>query len=333
VNARIMLAGALALGAAACAGKIEPEPEPEPEPPNEAPVMSIELPDYPPIGPEGRVAVHVTDDQERTRVVATFRDRSFKSLSSPPGQPGTVFFTGPELGEGMGTLSVSACDALGLCAGQAVRNLLVDLSPPEIEIERAVASPKRDDLEGQIALWIADAWVLGSVELAFGGVVLRHELPKAYPATLGSEWDVTRVTFPARALPEQSGTARVTARDAAGNEAVHELLMHIDGTPPVAAITEPAEGSTVSGRFTVRFSASDPSAQVVSAEGSRGTGSGIAGVEVWVGGARIVEMPGPDGEVLVDAAALPPGPTEIRVIARDAAGNASAPARVVVDLQ
>ncbi len=223
----------------------------------------------------------------------------------------------------MGTLHIVCCDATQACAERTVNKFLIDLTPPEIAFDRVVASPTGEGFDGEIGVWVRDAWVLGAVEMTFNGKTMTSDLPKAYPSTVGTEWDVTRIGFSAKELPNGSGKAVVIARDAAGNVAVKEVAIRIDGTPPLVAITQPAAGTVVAPgeRIDVRLSASD------------GDNPSAPTIELFVGGAPVAELSGPIAEIAIDTATLPPGPTEIRAVARDDAGNRSVSAKVTVDVQ
>jgi hypothetical protein len=259
------------------------------------------------------------DDVGLNRVVAHFK-KSVPILTS--GTDRSVSFSGAELGEGQGTLRIVCCDVNEACAERQITSFLVDLTPPEIEAERLVASPSGEGFDGDISVWVRDAWVLGSVELSFAGKTLRHELPRAYPSTLGTDWDVSRVTFPAKDLPVGAGLATITARDAAGNTTSKQLALRVDGTAPAVTILAPTPGLVASGSsFRVRVQASD---------GDNPTPPAIA---LWVGGTRVAELVGPLAELDIDTATLPPGPTEVRATARDDAGNESTVAKVIVQVQ
>ena len=279
---------------------------------------SLGLPTWPPMGHTSEIRARCRDDDRLSSVSALFASTAVRSVS---GLEASVVFSGRELGEGLGDLRVRCCNARQACAERRVTDFLVDLTPPEIEEERLVASPHGQDLDGDIALWVRDAWVLGSVELSFGGKTLRHEFPQAYPSTLGDDWDFSRVTFPAKDLPPGAGTAVVTARDGAGNVVTRQLRVRIDGTPPEVALLAPISGTVASGgSFTVRAQATD------------GDNPTPPTIDLWVGGTRIAELPGPIAQIEVDTATLPPGPTEVRAIARDDAGNESVAAKVLVDV-
>lgn len=322
MNARaLLLAGAMlaAIAAPACATTSDP-PAPSPPPPLPTPTPpkfdAVDIPEWPPVSATGRISVRLSDDERLSRLTATFKNVARRSLD---GTSGTVLLSGADLGEGMGTLTLVACDARDACRERRVNDFLVDMTAPEADLERSAVSPKLEGLDGQVAVWVADAWVLGSVDLTFAGRTLHHGFPKAYPATVGSEWDVSRVAFAASDLPEKDGDATVVVRDAAGNVRTETFRLRIDGTAPTATITEPADGATVSGSFAVHVLAADD-------------GPTPPMVELWVGGARILEAAAPLGAVTVDGSSLPAGATEIVAIARDDAGNRSAAARVSVEV-
>ena len=319
---RTIIGCALALTLAAGCTTADDDPPPpagntvqNPTPPSLDP---LGIPDWPPFGPSSEIRVRCKDDLALRSIGASFKRSPTRSVSGPDE---SVTFSGSELGEGQGDLRIRCCDSGSACAERAVSNFLVDLTPPEIDEERLVASPYKDTLEGDISVWVRDAWVLGSVELSYGGKTLRHEFPQAYPSTLGTDWDVSRVTFPAKDLPTGSGSAVVTARDAAGNVKTRELWVRVDGTPPEVALLAPTPGSVTSGgSFVIRAEASDadnPTPPMI---------------DLWVGGTRIAELAGPLAEIQVDTATLPPGLTEVRAVARDDAGNESLAAKVIVDV-
>ena len=320
---RAVLASILAVVAVSGCTTIDP-PVDRPPPGNTAAnptpprLDPLSVPDWPPFGPSSELHVRCTDDIALQRIGAMFKYSRTKPAS---GLEQTASFSGRELGEGQGELRIQCCDTGMACAERSITGFLVDLTPPEIEPERLVASPNGDGLEGDIAIWVRDAWVLGSVELTYGGKTLRHELPQAYPSTLGIDWDVSRVTFSARELPPGSGSAVVTARDAAGNVTTRQLAVRVDGTPPQVTLLAPTTGTVADG-----------GSLLVRAQASDGDNPTPPMIDLWVGGTRVAELPGPIAEIEVDTATLPPGPTEVRAIARDDAGNESIAAKVLVDV-
>src|SRR5690606_7346425 len=128
--------------------------------------------------------------------------------------------------------------------------------------------------------WMGDAWVVSSARLEFGGLVIEETLPEGYPDTLGVAWDYLLVRIPVEQLPATTGLARITVRDAAGNEAMQELTLSIDGEPPTASFAAPADGAAVSGVFQVVVDAFDGQ-------------PGPIVVEVRAGGAPIATATGP----------------------------------------
>ncbi len=309
-----------AVAAAGCSLDSSPGGEPSPPPPPPPRVapnfVTVGLPTWPPLSADGEITVRVTDDEALARISASFRDGSTKSVR---GKDGTVSFFGHELGEGMGTLLLTACDERFLCRTRTVSDLLIDMTPPDIVLERAVVSPRLRGVDGQVALWVSDGWVLGSVDLSFNGRSFRQDFPHEYPSTLGVSQDVSRVAFAAKDFPTGAGEAVVVARDAAGNERTERLALRIDATLPVVHLLEPAEGAQASGALTVRFDASDD-------------GDAAPSVDVWVGGARVLSAVKAGVPFVVDTSTLPPGRAEVRAVARDEAGNESDAASVMVDV-
>lgn len=274
-------------------------------------IDAITLPTWPPVGREGVVRVRASDDQGLTLVRASFSREVSRSLTGKTSVD--IAFRGEELGEGFGPLRVFVTNVSARRLEARVENLLVDLTPPEVQVEKKVVA--RDT--GDVAFVVKDAWVLGSVEVEYEGVVQRTELPKVYPKTLGTAWDVTRVAFPARTFPEAKGRVAVRALDAAGNGLVQSFALEVDGTPPTVGIVAPADGSEVVEPFELALSSSD-------------AGGGPTTIEVAVGGAPAAVLVGPAARLRVDTATLPRGPLVVEAVAIDEAGNRSTPARLSV---
>jgi hypothetical protein len=312
----------LATGLCACDGDAsEPSPDESSTPrangrtSSPPPTVTVELPSFPPLGPRAKIAARLTGSSDVVTLDATFRRRTTNTVTLRSGVGGMTFGA-QDLGEGRGTLVLEACDLLrSSCSGTSVENLIVDLTPPELEVERRVASPSASGPAGEVSVWVADDWVLGRVSFTFGGKTFERTFPATWPNTLGQAWDVSRVGFAAKDLPEGTGDATFDVEDAAGNRLERTFTIRVDGTPPAAAMSAPAAGTRVSrgAPLAVRASASDPN-------------DGAAPVlEVWIGGARIAELPGPTIDLDVDTRTLPEGPLEVRVVPRDEAGNVGAP--------
>jgi hypothetical protein len=280
------------------------------------PTFNVDIPSWPPLGKTGRIDVAVSDDEALSRLTATFKNVARRTFT---GTTGSISLSGSDLGEGMGTLTLVACDTRDACRERRVNDFLVDMTPPEAELESPTISPKLEGIDGQVAVWVSDAWVLGSVDFTFEGKTLHHDFPKAYPSTVGTEWDVSRVTFAAKDLPEKEGQATVVVRDAAGNARTQSFHIRIDGTAPTVAITQPANGANVGASFDVALLATDE-------------GPTPPTVELWVGGARVLDAVAPAGAITIDASTLPPGPTTVQAIARDPAGNRSTVSSITVNV-
>lgn len=261
-------------------------------------ISYIDVPDWPPIGPDGEVTVSVTSSAPLSILEYGFKNFLVRS-------PSETTVTGLELGEGFGTLSVRATDTRGGFASRDVTDLLVDLTPPEITLGQTVVSH-----DGMVAFWVADAWILGRVEIEFSGARRSHQFQIGYPETLGESWDVSLVEFHAEELPEGAGPARIRAVDAAGNEVTEEFDLVIDGTPPRVALLEPAEGAVVTDELRVTVQAYDETDLPVR-------------IDLAAGGATVATASGPLSTIVLDASDFPPGPMSLAATAIDQAGNES----------
>jgi hypothetical protein len=272
------------------------------------------------VGPTTGVTVSCDDDVNVSRVEARFRSTTVRYTA---GKHAKVLVSGRELGEGIGTFRAECCDDRNLCGNvRQINRLLVDLTAPEIAADRVMASPTGEGLDGEISVWVADAWLLGSVELTFRGKTLRKELPHVYPATLGKEWDVSRIAFAAKDLPAGDGIATVVAYDAAGNRATREMPIRVDATAPTVSIQAPTPDAVIAGdRIPVQVFAADADNPVPPT------------IEIAVGGVRIAELRGPSASLAIDTASLAKGPVEIRATARDNVGNVSKSAVVTVNVE
>jgi len=295
-----------------------PAPAPPPPPPDVNPpaIEQVSIPSWPPLSATSRLEVAVSDDRALASVTASFRGSDLKTVT---GLRGVVTFFGSELGEGQGTLTIIARDKAGSSRTRTIHDLVVDFTPPDIELEREAVSPRLEGIDGEVAVWVSDGWVLGAVDLTFLGKTFHEAFPEAYPPTLGKSRDTSRVAFAARDLPVGDAMLEVTARDAAGNARTMTRRLRIDATPPVATIAAPAPGATLQGSAELRVTASDD-------------GPTPPLVDVWVGGARVLTSVPPGSPLRLDTSTLPAGASEIRVIPRDEAGNEGAPAIVAVTI-
>jgi len=275
-------------------------------------IDNVDVADWPPLGPEGTIGVDLSDDRSLSSVSFDF-NHSFSRVVS--GTAASIEVSGTELGEGLGKLTITAMDSDGGWAQRWVENLLVDLTPPEVTIGKTVLPQQGDN--AKLEIWVADAWVLGHVDLEFNGSTLSHDFGQVYPETLGTAWDYSLVSFPTSALAAGTGTARITAYDAAGNATIEQFELSVDGNAPLVSILAPAPNQTVSGLFQVSLSALDP-------EG------GPCWIQVKLGGTDLGTAVGPSAKITVDASEFVPGELTLEATAVDEAGNESLVASVPI---
>ena len=291
-----------------------PAPTTRPAAPPDAPpsVERIDVPDWPPLGERGKVNVQASDDRGLARIEFEFARRTSVQVRGSFASASTL---GQNLGEGFGELVVRAVDFNNGFAERKVEDLLIDLTPPIVEVGRAVVPARGPD--AKLDLWVADAWVLGKVTLEFAGVELVQEFEPGYPDTLGKEWDQSIVSFDVARLPPGRGTARLNVTDAAGNAFERDFSLHVDALAPDIRLVRPAPKTRVSGRFEVEITSGGGSAEPV-------------WVELFAGGARAAElMAAPTAVVSLDATEFAPGPLALEAVARDEAGNST---RTAIDL-
>lgn len=277
------------------------EPLPQASPQHAPVVGAISVPDFPPVGPTGTIAVQVSDsDGDLSQVRVTFRNQLVRPVA---GGSDTVTVGGTELGEGFGALSVEVTDRLGWSSTRQATEVLVDLTPPKIVLGQTVVSS-----DGELELWVGDAWVLGKVSLLVGDHVATHEFEPGWPKTLGVTWDYSLVKFSMKDLPAQVWPAKIVATDAAGNSKTESFTLNVDGAPPLVTILSPSEGATLSGTATVSIESNDP-------------GDGPVWVEVTLGGTPVGNLTGGKQALTLSTADQLPGPKQLVVRATDQAGN------------
>lgn len=323
---RHLLPLALACVQAACIWvPPDPQPAPEPEPfygesagrPRvdagttvfaQPSITSIEVPNWPPLGKDDVVRIACVSPNGTGNVTATFAKSMQRFVTS---DACASSFTGAELGEGMGTLTLTLRDAVGAGAQRQVENLVVDLGAPGVDVEATTLRPG-----GEIAFHVYDAWVLGSVDVTIDGTTQTFDFPDVYPRTLGVDFDQSRVTFPVATTTLGKRQAVVVVRDAAGNTLTRSFDLRIDGTPPTIGFSSPAAGATVPKHFDVSFTASDDLAA-------------SPHVELRIGGSYAGTFDGTSGKLTVDATTFGAGPLTVELVARDDAGNETVATRTV----
>lgn len=129
-------------------------------------------------------------------------------------------------------------------------------------------------------------------------------------------WDTTTAT-------NGSHNLQAKAYDAAGNSGASSLVtvtvQNADATAPVAAITAPSNGSTVSNAVTVNINATD--------------NTGVASVEWYLDGVLAGSSAGASASFPWDTTKSANGPHSLQAKAYDTAGNAGASATSAVTVQ
>jgi hypothetical protein len=119
-----------------------------------------------------------------------------------------------------------------------------------------------------------------------------------------------------KTLPDGTHTLVAKAYDATGNVGSSTLLVTVDNTPPMVAVTSPAANSTVLGLVTITASAQDAGA--------------VAKTEIYVDGALVSTTNGASASFNWNTAAVADGAHSIKAMAYDAAGNVGNSATVSV---
>lgn len=276
-------------------------------------ITAVDVPDWPPLGPDGAIVVHLTDDDGLSRLQSDFAESHSVALT---GTSASQSLPSHYLGEGYGTLTLRVFDRRGAFSKREVSNLLVDLTPPEIVLMNETVRQGTEGPNTDVELWVADDWVLGSVRLEVGDTILEREFPPGFPGTFGKTWDASLVKFNSASLPAGLRWARIMATDAAGNTAQQSFQLLVDATLPLVDISWPLPGTSVEDLFEVRVDGSDAEGDVE--------------IELWAGGSPLTTVLGPTATVQVDARDMVGGPLQLEAIAVDGAGNRSEPARCVV---
>lgn len=276
-------------------------------------ITAVDVPDWPPLGPDGAIVVRMKDDDGLSRLESHFAQTRSVALT---GTSAAQSLPSLSLGEGYGTLTLQVFDSRGAHATREVSKLLVDLTPPEIVLMNETVRQGTNGSNTDVELWVADDWVLGSVRLEVGDTTVEREFPPGFPETFAKTWDASLVKFNSASLPAGRQWARIVATDAAGNLAEQSFELLVDATLPRVDILWPLPGASVEGLFEVRIDGSDVEGDVE--------------IELWAGGSPLTTVLGPTATVQVDARDMVGGPLQLEAIAVDRAGNRSEPARSVV---
>ncbi|MGE5486715.1 MAG: Ig-like domain-containing protein [bacterium] len=197
-----------------------------------------------------------------------------------------------------------------LTAAAATANLL-----PGGLAAGAVFSPPRADKT-------APAVSVGAIPSVVGGVITIAATATDNVGVIGVQFRIDgkafgaedraapfAITLDTRTLSSGRHTVTAVARDAAGNRRTSAGVSFIvDNRAPQVAITSPASGATLSGKFTATASASDT--------------NGVAGVQFLIDGKPYgAEVTAQPYRAAINAAALASGSHTLAAVARDRAGN------------
>jgi hypothetical protein len=211
------------------------------------------------------------------------------------------------VGDGPHSITAVARDNAGKTTISAAVSVRVDNTPPVV----AITAPAGGTAVGgsvTITANASDGSGIAGVQFVIDGAPLGAEDTSApYSAV----WDTAAVS-------DGPHTITAVARDNGGKTTVSAAVsVPVDNTPPVAAITAPAGGTTVSGSITISADASD--------------GGGIAGVQFLVDGVNLgAEDTSAPYSTTWDTTAAADGSHTVAAIARDAFGRTTTTGAVTV---
>ena len=197
--------------ACSCWGDCGPS---EPSLPPAPPSVSISVPDWPPLGPEGQIRVDAIANGGALST-ATWYFRNQFTTTFDGQSAGATWATGAQLGEGLGTLTIDVETTQDTGTRREVQDLLVDLSEPTAYVDDTILPA----VGAELTFWIADAWVVSGYELTIAGKTFTDTLEPGYPSTLGEDWDYSLVSIPVSEIPVGVHLGALRVFDAAGNVA------------------------------------------------------------------------------------------------------------------
>lgn len=280
---------------------------------DDPPTIDIEL-DAPNgiMGPGNTITVSVDDDD----TVAL--DVSFefaRNIDRTVDRGNFVTVTGADLGEGYGELFIDVVDRDGGFSSTSVEGLLVDLTPPLLEIEPCVLAASGKGDRGTLAAWVGDAWALGSVAVeivpddsdgAPGVPFVRGDSFSDWPSTFGESWDWSYFSVHASELPVGRSLATYTVRDRAGNATSRSCDLFVDALPPVVTL----DAQVVDGFIYAEVGATDDDVDALP-----------SALSLHVGGVEVAQGQAPSTSFVLDRADFPAGILLLEATARDRAGN------------
>lgn len=275
---------------------------------DDPPTLDIEL-DAPNgiMGPDNTITVSVDDDDTEDLDVSLAFARDVDRTVS---RGNFMTATGSDLGEGYGELVIHVFDRDGGFSSTSVEGLLVDLTPPLLEIEPCILAASGKGDRGTLAAWVGDAWALGSVAVEIvpdeGDAIVRGDSFGDWPSTFGQSWDWSYFSVSANELPVGHSVATYTVRDRAGNASQQTCDLFVDALPPVVTL----EAELVDGFIYAEVGASDDDVDALP-----------TGLTLRAGGAEVAHGQAPSTSFVLDAADFPAGVLILEATACDRAGN------------
>lgn len=178
------------------------------------------------------------------------------------------------------TIAIDLADLNGNTAPQASGTFIVDTIPPTLYFTTPV-----------------DQQFLNEASFAVGGYVSDSHLNNV--TVNGTAATINETSFELNMdLAEGENVLSAIARDFAGNERIHTIVITLDMAPPVIAITSPADQSVIDyTSVTVQGTINDPDAGVV-------VGGGGLAVMISPGVWRALSVPLVIGENVIEAVAF-----------------------------
>jgi Bacterial Ig domain len=253
-----------------------------------------------------RAEVRIAGVEFQVAAADSFAWQALGAVAAPPFE---LEFDTSRLEDGVYDLRAVARDRKGgIDASRILRGRRIDNVAPSVSVSEpsagalvrgeialsARASDQGSGVTSALFQFSRDGWT-------WRPVVTRRESAGAV------YWDTTKV---------EDGEYRVRAvvADTAGNLATAEpVAVHVDNTPPVVSIEEPADGADMGGTIRLRASAED-------------AGSGVIGVRFeWsadgVAWGELATATVAPYSAAWDTTAVVDGSYRLRVVARDRAGN------------
>lgn len=196
--------------------------------------------------------------------------------------------------------------AAAVAATMAATLITADTASPVVSIDTPLGASSVSGLV-TVGVTATDNVSVSRVELRVNGALLATDTSAPY-------------TFSFDSAVLRNGTVSLvaTAYDAAGNAGISPTVslsvvntLLADTTPPTVSITNPANGSSVSGQQTVQVSAAD--------------NAGAAGIQqtLYVDGVKVATTTGGSLSFKWNTQRLSSGSHTLQAVARDAAGNSS----------